>query len=297
MDNISFLTAIFAGILSFASPCVLPLIPAYISYISGVSLQEMKEGQSSSSRLFINSIAFVIGFSVVFITLGASATVLGKILSRNKRIFDLIAGIIVMIFGLHTSQVIRIKFLSFEKKIKVRNKTPSFLSSFILGFTFSFGWTPCVGPILGTILVQASTYSTVKQGILLLTLYSLGLGIPFILTALAINKFFTAFKSIRKFFSQIELFAGLLIVGVGLALVFGTGLYSSYILSIILLAFGFALLSTAHIKLIGLFGIISVFGSLFLIFKAKINIQVLPIMILIFVSIISLYRIGVRENE
>jgi len=225
MSNVSILTAIFAGFLSFVSPCVLPLIPAYISYISGVSLQEMQAGNISTKKIIGNSIAFVLGFSVVFIALGASATTLGKVLARNMRTFRIIAGVLIIIFGLHTAGFIRIKFLNYEKKMKIGSKNTSIVGAFLMGFAFAFGWTPCIGPILGAILTEASTYTTISKGILLLSFYSLGLGIPFILTAVAINKFFAAFKKIRRYFHLIEIIAGLLLIGLGLLLIFANGIH------------------------------------------------------------------------
>ncbi|MGC8721717.1 MAG: cytochrome c biogenesis CcdA family protein [Caldisericaceae bacterium] len=256
MGSVSILTALFGGILSFLSPCVLPLIPAYISYISGVSLQDINEGDANTSKIFANSVAFVIGFSIVFILLGASASAVGRILSRNKRTFDLIAGIIIALFGLHTSGLVRFKFLNYEKKANVKSRTPSFLNALLLGIAFSFGWTPCVGPILGAILTQASTLDTMGKGVALLAIYSLGLGIPFVLTAIAINKFFVAFRVIRKYFNQIEIFTGLLLIGVGFTYIFRTGIHAWSLVSIILLSLCYAVLAGEKIKL---FGSISLF--------------------------------------
>jgi len=294
--------ALTAGFVSFVSPCVLPLIPAYISYITGDTLSDLKENRVSFSKLLINSIAFVVGFSLVFILLGASATVVGKFLSRNKKIFELVAGIIIIIFGLHTAQIVRFNFLSYEKKVKVETKNPGILKAFLLGFAFSFGWTPCVGPILGTILIQASTHETVLQGIILLTFYSLGLGVPFILTALAINKFFEAFKAIRKYFGQIEMFAGLLIIGVGIALALNLGLHSDYIVSILIASTGFAVLSINKVSISTIFGLILIFASNFLILNPKITIEgalnksFIAIVIFLITGIISLYKVG-NKNE
>lgn len=297
MENISLLTAIVAGILSFASPCVLPLIPAYISYISGSSLQEMKEGNKNTTKILINSIGFVIGFSIVFILLGASATYVGRFLAKNKRIFEIVSGSIVVIFGLHTAQIIKLRFLSYEKKVKYSSKSPSFISAILLGFAFSFGWTPCVGPILGTILIQASTYSTVKEGVFLLALYSLGLGVPFILTALAINEFFSAFKTIRNFFLQIEIFAGLLLLGLGLALVFGTGLHSLYLISIIGISLSFAFISIIYNKILIFIGFSFLLASLLINWQSILKIISLPLYILALLGFFSLYKIGVFRNE
>ncbi|MGB9832675.1 MAG: cytochrome c biogenesis CcdA family protein [Caldisericum sp.] len=296
------LQAIIAGFVSFVSPCVLPLIPAYISYITGETLIELKGGTTNTKKLLFNSIAFVLGFSFVFILLGATATFVGKFLSRNKRLFEIIAGIIVIIFGLHTSQIVRFNFLSYEKKMNIKASTPSLLKAFLMGFAFSFGWTPCVGPILGTILIMAGTHSQVIQGIILLTFYSLGLGIPFVLTALAINKFFEAFKSIKKYFGQIEMFAGLLIIGIGLALIFGLGLHSDYITAVIIVSIGFAIMSIKKISLSDVIGIIIILVATYVALQVKfidggnLNLHLIPFAVLLLVSIISMYKVG-RQNE
>ncbi len=221
MNNVNIITALVAGVLSFVSPCVLPLIPAYISYISGASLQEIQSGEVSSKKIIINSIAFVLGFSTVFVLLGASATLIGKALLRHMNTFKIVAGIIIIIFGLHTTGLIRLKFLNYEKKVQIKkSNSATLIGAYLIGLAFAAGWTPCVGPILGAILVTASTYTTMWKGILLLIVYSLGLGIPFILTAWAINKFFVAFKKIRKYFHTIEIVSGILLIIVGLLLIF-----------------------------------------------------------------------------
>ncbi len=221
MSNVNIITALVAGILSFVSPCVLPLIPAYISYISGASLQEIQAGDVSSAKIIINSVAFVFGFSTVFVLLGASATLIGKALLRHMNTFKVVAGIIIIIFGLHTAGIIRIKFLNYEKKVQIkRSNSASLIGAYLMGLAFAAGWTPCVGPILGAILVTASTYTTMWKGILLLVVYSLGLGIPFILTAWAINKFFAAFKQVRRYFHVIEVISGVLLIFVGVWLIF-----------------------------------------------------------------------------
>ncbi len=226
MTNVSIITALIAGVLSFVSPCVLPLIPAYISYISGASLQEIQSGEVSSKKIIINSIAFVLGFSTVFILLGASASLIGKVLSRHMNTFKVVAGIIIIIFGLHMTGIIRIKFLNYEKKVQVKkSNSATLVGAYLIGIAFSAGWTPCVGPILGAILAAASTYTTMTKGIILLAVYSIGLGIPFILTAWAINKFFAAFKQIRKYFHAIEIISGILLIIVGLLLIFMKGLH------------------------------------------------------------------------
>lgn len=302
VSSAELLQATLAGIVSFISPCVLPLIPAYISYITGETLINMKEGKVSSIKLLVNSIAFVLGFSLVFIIMGASATYIGKFLSRNKLLFESIAGAIIILFGLHTANIINFRFLSYEKKLKVDTKAPSIFKAFLLGFAFSFGWTPCVGPILGTILIQAGTHETVVQGIILLVAYSLGMGIPFVLTALAINKFFEIFASLRKFFGQIEMFAGLLIIGVGLALIFHTGLHSNYLISIILATIGFTILSTQKITISTIVGIVAIFASILITSEIKflennyLNKTLVAFVIFLTASIISMWKVG-NKNE
>ncbi len=297
MESISVFTALFAGFLSFASPCVLPLIPAYISYVSGVSIQDAKKEGSSFKRLLLNSIAFVIGFSIVFILLGASATYVGRLLAVYKRTFETIAGIIVVIFGLHTAQVIRIGFLAFEKKLKVNTKAPSFLGALLIGFAFSFGWTPCVGPILGAILIQASTYDTVWQGVVLLSVYSLGLGIPFILTAIALDRFFALFKKVRNYFGQIEIFAGLLITGIGLGLVFGTGLHAKYVMGVMAMSAGLVFISLSSLSFWSVLGVLVFAAAFGVLSGATIKIALLPPALLGIAGLLSLYMKGVRSNE
>ena len=291
MSSISILTAVVAGFLSFVSPCVLPLIPAYISYVSGVSLEDLKEENRNSKRIIVNSIAFVIGFSIVFIILGASASAVGKVLARNKKIFDLVAGIIIILFGIHTAGVIRLNFLNYEKKVHVRKTSPSFFNALLLGVAFSFGWTPCVGPILGAILAQAGTYDTMSKGIFLLSFYSLGLGIPFILTAFAINKFFAVFKSVRNYFKQIEIFAGLLLVGLGLALVFGIGLHAWYIVGVILLSLSVSILSLENIRLISAVSLFIFLFSLILISGITFSFEIISSLILAVLGILSILDI------
>jgi len=293
MSSVSILTAIVAGFLSFISPCVLPLIPAYISYVSGASVEDLKEGETTSRRVIFNSLAFVLGFSIIFIILGASASAIGKTLARNKKVFDIIAGIIVILFGMHTAGLIRLNFLNYERKAQIRKKTPSFFNAILLGVAFSFGWTPCVGPILGAILAQASTYDTMSKGIILLSFYSLGLGVPFVLTAFTINKFFVAFRSVRKYFKQVEIFAGLLLIGLGLALVFGTGLHTWYIVGVVLLSLSVSILSLENIHLIGLFSLFAFIISLILIAGIKFNFEIISSLILALIGIFLIS--GIRK--
>jgi cytochrome c-type biogenesis protein len=237
MENVSLFGAFVAGVLSFISPCVLPLIPGYLSFISGVSLEEMRGmtpamagggtvavssgvsatalGNSAKRQVIITSLFFILGFSLVFISLGASATYLGQFLMERLTIFGKIAGVLLIIFGLHTIGVFKIPFLLNEARVQANTKPSSMIGAVIVGISFAFGWTPCIGPILSAILLVAAQQESVNQGILLLSVYSLGLAIPFLLTALAINQFFIAFSKIRRHYHTIEIVSGLLMIVIG----------------------------------------------------------------------------------
>ena len=222
VESPTFLAAFVAGVLSFISPCVLPLIPGYLSYISGLTLDEMQgTGDTAMSfgearrRVLAASIFFILGFSFVFICFGAAASVLGQYMLERQRLLAKIAAVIVILFGLHTMGVLRIGWLYSEKRVQVERKPTTLFGAFFVGLAFAFGWTPCIGPILGGILAIAGTQQTVGQGVQLLAVYSAGLGLPFLLTAVAINQFFTVFKRIRKHYHLIEIVSGLLLVLIG----------------------------------------------------------------------------------
>jgi cytochrome c-type biogenesis protein len=219
-NNVTLLAAFGAGFLSFISPCVLPLIPGYLSFVSGVSLEEMRDDRASAARrqVLVTSLAFVLGFSLVFIALGASASVIGRFLFKHSSIIGKIAGILVIIFGLHTMGIFRIPFLEAEKRMHAGSKPKSAFGAVLVGMAFGFGWTPCIGPILSGILLLAGRTETVREGVVMLAVYSLGLGIPFILTALAINKFFAATGRIRRHYHAIEIASGGLLVFIGVLL-------------------------------------------------------------------------------
>jgi cytochrome c-type biogenesis protein len=222
--NVSLVAAFAAGFLSFVSPCVLPLIPGYISFVSGVSVEEMRgDAPPATSRLqvFITSLAFVMGFSLVFIALGASATAIGKFIFAQLPILSKIAGGVLIVFGLHTMGVFRLAFLETEKRMHAQRKPAGPLGAMLVGVAFAFGWTPCIGPILGGILAIAGSRNSVGEGITLLAVYSAGLGIPFLLTSLAINQFFGAAKKIRRYYHAIELTSGALLVAIGVLIMTG----------------------------------------------------------------------------
>ena len=223
-NNVTMLAALAAGFLSFVSPCVLPLIPGYVSFVSGVSLEDMRSesaAPASRSRVFVTSLAFVFGFSLVFVMLGASATAIGKFLLGQLPLLSKIAGVILIIFGLHTMGVFRLAFLETEKRMHAQRKPAGPLGAAIVGIAFAFGWTPCIGPILSAILMVAASKNSISAGVLLLAVYSLGLGIPFLLTSLAINQFFSATKRIRRYYHAIEVTSGVLLVAIGLLIFTG----------------------------------------------------------------------------
>ena len=209
------LIAFGAGLISFLSPCVLPLIPGYISYISGSTLENLLKSKNVN---LLPIILFTLGFSVVFIIFGASATFLGKILLKNSFPLRIIAGLIIIIFSLHILGVFNLNFLNYEKRLDAE-KNSNVFSSFLVGMAFAFGWTPCIGPILGSILILASTTESIYEGIMLLTFYSLGLAIPFILAGYAIQKFLLISKNIKQKMNIITKTGGILLFLTGILII------------------------------------------------------------------------------
>ena len=223
-ENVSILVAFTAGIISFLSPCILPIIPSYLAFITGISLEELSQQENLRKvrkRVIANSLMFILGFSIIFITLGASATVIGKFLQENIRWFEIIGGVLVIILGLHFAGIFRLKFLDREKKIHLKKKPLGYLGTCLVGMAFGAGWTPCVGPILGAILTMAASTQDIVKGIILLALYSAGLGLPFLLSAIILHKFFEYFKTIRKYFKVISIVGGVLLIIVGILLISG----------------------------------------------------------------------------
>lgn len=219
MQEISLITAFFAGVISCFSPCVLPLIPPYISYITNISIEEINTGNTKNKvryKVALNSFLFILGFSIVFIILGASATVLGRFFLSRYAFLMKIAGIILVLFGFHVMGILNFKWMYMEKRFNFQNIKLNFFSPILIGMAFAFGWTPCIGPILAGILFYAGTQKTILQGITLLSIYSLGLGIPFFLIALTINHFLTFYTKIRKYFRVLEFLSGILLIIIGL---------------------------------------------------------------------------------
>ncbi len=222
-NNVTVLVAIGMGFLSFISPCVLPLIPAYVSYMTGLSLEELQaknKGGKAILRILYGSLAFVLGFSLIFILLGAAASSLGNVLQAQKFWLAKLGGVLIIFFGLHMAGVFKLSFLNFEKKFEVKAKRGGLFTPFLLGLAFSFGWTPCIGPFLGTLMAVAANQETIWQGMVLLAFYSAGLGIPFVLTALALGFFLTSFRVIQRYFRAIEVVGGVVLILVGLAFLF-----------------------------------------------------------------------------
>ncbi len=204
--------ALGAGLISFLSPCVLPLIPGYISYISGSSLNELKEKKNVNLTPII---LFTIGFSIVFIIFGAASTFLGQVLLQNSYELRIAAGLVIIIFSLQIIGVINLKFLNYEKRIQT-NSNKNFYSPILIGMAFAFGWTPCIGPILGSILVLAATEESINNGILLLIFYSFGLAVPFILSGYLMQKFLIFSKNLKKNINLISKLGGIVLLITGI---------------------------------------------------------------------------------
>ncbi len=213
--DISILLAFSAGLLSFLSPCVLPLVPAYVSYLTGSSIEELKDDKAKFLTLY-KSFGFVLGFSIIFILMGLSITTLGKLLITHKDLFRKVGGTIIVIFGMHTTGVFKVKLFYREKRYLYFDKIKGPFSSVIMGMAFATGWTPCIGPILSSILIYATSMNSIGTGVLLLVMYSLGLAVPFILTAMAIESFTKQFRKFSKYLPIISTISGILMIIMGI---------------------------------------------------------------------------------
>jgi cytochrome c-type biogenesis protein len=210
-----------AGLLSFLSPCVLPLIPAYFTFITGYSLEELTEGgpQGMRFKVILSTVNFILGFSLVFITLGATASLLGQGLMQYQHVIRIAGGIIIIVFGLHISGIFRLKFLEFEKRVHMATKPAHFLGTFLVGMAFGAGWSPCVGPFLGSILAIAASEQMVWKGVLLLSIYSAGLAIPFLFISAFIHLILSVVRRGTRMMKYINAVAGALLIVVGVLLV------------------------------------------------------------------------------
>ena len=210
------LAAFVAGILSFLSPCVLPLVPGYVSLISGATVEDLQAGDRRMlGTVMLHSLTFILGFSVVFIALGAVATGIGQFANEYHNLLAKAAGIIVIVFGLHLTGLLKIKALYADKRLHDVKGGSSALGSFAVGFAFAFGWTPCIGPILATILVFAGAQETVFKEVLLLAIYSAGLAVPFLLTSLGVDRFLGFYTRFRRHLHTVEVISGVLLIVVG----------------------------------------------------------------------------------
>ena len=216
MADVSLFAALGAGVLSFISPCVLPLVPGYVSLISGTGVDELRSNeQRVMRRVMLNSVTFILGFTVVFIALGAVATSVGQITRQYYSILTRIAGVVIIIFGLHLTGIFKIKALYADKRMHEVKGGSTALGAFVVGFAFAFGWTPCIGPILATILAFAASQDTVMRGVLLLAVYSAGLAVPFLLTSLGVDRFLAFYTRFRRHLHTVEVVSGVLLILIG----------------------------------------------------------------------------------
>jgi len=219
----AWVVAVLAGVFSFISPCVLPLIPGYLSMISGLTMEELEERRAGHLvRIFFSCLLFSLGFSIVFIFVGLSVGTIGQWLTANRVLLNVIFGIIVIAFGLFVVGVVRLPFLYQDRRLRVSRGSLGLWGAPVLGFAFGFGWTPCIGPILGSILIYTSSTADLRRGLLLLFVYSLGLAIPFLVAAWALEAFLRWFQHFRRYMRWVERIAGAVLVVVGVLMLSGS---------------------------------------------------------------------------
>ncbi len=209
------------GLVSFVSPCIMPLIPSYVSYITGISYDELVSKDSRRKNMnmtLLHSLAFVAGFSIVFVLLGASASLAGNLLARHLNTIRIVGGVLIIIMGVFVMDVINIPFLQREAKLHLKTRPAGYIGTIVVGMIFGAGWTPCTGPFLGSVLTLAMTSDTLGTGMVLLMFYSLGLGIPFILSAIAISAFLSSFSKVKKHFKVIKIISGVILIIMGVLL-------------------------------------------------------------------------------
>lgn len=215
------IAAFLAGIVSFLSPCVLPLVPGYVSLISGTNVDGLQEERRGKvfGRVMLSSVMFILGFSIVFVLLGAVATTLGQVTRQYYRAMSYVAGAVIIVFGLHLTGIFKIKALYADKRMHDVKGGSTPWGAFVVGFAFAFGWTPCIGPILATILTFAAAEETVAKGTLLLAVYSLGLAVPFLLTSIGIERFLKFYARFRRHLHTVEVISGVLLIGIGVLII------------------------------------------------------------------------------
>ena len=213
-SSIGVALAFGAGLLSFLSPCVLPLIPSYVTFITGLGLDDLPNARRTA---LLHGVLFVLGFTLVFVSLGATATALGGLLGANRRWISQVGGVIIILFGLYLLGVLNFGFLARERRLQLADKPVGYFGTVFVGFAFGAGWTPCIGPILGSILVYTtSTGAEMSRGLVLLTAYSLGLAVPFLLSAVLVERFLVVFRRMRRAMAWISRVAGVVMVGIGI---------------------------------------------------------------------------------
>lgn len=220
------ITALFfsllMGMVSFASPCILPLIPSYVSYITGISFDELVGPESRRKNIrttALHSLAFVAGFTVVFVLLGATASIVGQLMTEYLKPIRIAGGILMIVLGLFVSDIVPIPFLNQDAKIHLKERPAGYFGTFLVGVIFAAGWTPCTGPFLAAALMQAAQAETMMTGMVLLVFYSLGIGIPFILSALAISVFLSSFRKVKEYFRAIKIVSGVMLIIMGILLI------------------------------------------------------------------------------
>ncbi len=229
MDNVSYLISFTAGIVSFLSPCVLPIVPGSIAFLAGRSIEHNEANEANSdvqtsirTKNFFNALLFVLGFSTIFVILGASASFLGQYLLRHLHILTTLAGIIIIIFGMHMLGIFRINILNKEARFHFSYNPNPYYGPYFIGLAFGFGWTPCIGPILGSVLVYAGNQHTLEQGVILLFFYAMGLGLPFIVSACFIGYFLQYYKYVRAYMPRIQKIMAIILIITGVAISTGT---------------------------------------------------------------------------
>ncbi len=223
-SEVSIIVSFVAGLLTFLSPCVLPLFPSYITYITGRSFEDLKTGGSSFNirrTTVLHSLFFILGFSIVFMLLGITFAYLGSFFGIRKTLMEKAGGVLIILFGLHMSGALNLRFLNREKKATLAKRKTGYFGSLLIGMAFAFGWTPCVGPILSTILIYASTLESLPRAIMLLSFYSIGLGVPFLISSLLINQFLFIFNRFKGFMKFVPIITGIFLIGVGILLFLG----------------------------------------------------------------------------
>jgi cytochrome c-type biogenesis protein len=216
--EVSWFLALGAGILAFFTPCILPILPAYLSFITGRAVEEILESRPARREVLVPILLFCLGFSTVFVTLGATATALGQMVYEHQRVLEAVGGVVVVVFGLHQIGLLRLSFLQVDKGLHLRKRPAHWLAAFVIGIAFAAGWTPCLGPILGSILAYAGTRETVAQGVMLLVLFSVGMSAPFLAVGLALGSVLPRLRAASRLMRWITLASGSLLILMGLLL-------------------------------------------------------------------------------